>query len=246
MPFLYIQQDNDPPNYNPFRKAHSLGAYEYDLRTLHRAQPLEPSAVPDEIQPDEEVHEDEHEATDGAMSGAMAASEKILERRDEEQGLPIPPRAFASWKSWSRQKLSQVWRRIVLASGSRRSGDVKRTVAGVGMAVIRHAPLGTKGAPFFQVPRRRSRFTVIEYAKQDGDITKNTQEPADIHFPTTTAQRATTGVKTGVPLLRFYEKRSPRDDDRDILDENQTKSDVESLRAELLEHLSSVGKPFLS
>ena len=72
---------------------------------------------------------------------------------------------------------------------------------------------------------------VIEYAKQDGDITRDS------------ATGGTTGGRTGVPLLRFYEKQSPRDGDKHILDDHQMNSNVESLSAELLEHLSSVGKP---
>ena len=250
----WYSEDNDSPNYNPFRKARS---YEHDSRTLHRAQPLELSTAPSETHSDEEVHEDEATAVPNAERVSYTSqnlarrsrgkSGKIHEPRDEEQGLPLPPRALDSWKSWSQQKFSQVWRRIVLASGSRRSGDVKRTVADMGMAVISHAPLGTKGAPFIQVPGRRSRFMVVEYAKQDGDIIKSNQESADVlQNSTRSAIRAVTGVRTGVPLLRFYEKQSTRDNDKNILDDHQIKSDVESLCAELLEHLSSVGKPLLS
>lgn len=258
----WYSEENDPPNYNPFRKARS---YEHELRTLHRAQPLHASTAPSETLNDEEVHEDGAAMLSDTpemvpLNSPPAESPKkartrwcrggpvkISEPHDEEQGLPIPHRAFASWKSWSQQKLSQVWRQIVLASGSRRSGDAKGAVADMGMAVIRHAPLGTKGAPLFQVPGRTRRFMVVEYARQDGGITNNTQESEDIvQNSKRWALRAITGGRTGVPLLRFYEKRSPRDDDKHVLDDHQTKSDAESLCPDLLEHLSSVSKPFLS
>ena len=97
---------------------------------------------------------------------------------DEEHGISMPPRALAPWKSWSQRKLSHLWRQFVLASGSRRSGDVKQSVADMGMSVISHAPLGTKGAPFLQGPGRRRRFMVIEYAKHGDDI-KGTQGLVD-------------------------------------------------------------------
>ena len=129
----------------------------------------------------------------------------------------------------------------MLASGSRSPGDVKRSVADMGMSVISHAPLGTKGAPFFQLPGRRSRFMVIEYAKQDGNITRSPQGSADILSNSTrSAIGIATGVRMGVPLLRFYEKVSPQDGDKHILDNNQTNAKVESICAELFDHLSSV------
>ena len=87
---------------------------------------------------------------------------------------------------------------------------------------------------------------VIEYAKQDGDSTNNNQESADIiRKSTRSAISAMTGVRTGEFLLQFYEKQSRRDDDKHILDDHQTKSDVKSLFSELLQHLSSVGEPLL-
>ena len=255
----WYSEDNDPTNnYNPFRKTRS---YEHNVRTLHRAQPLQSSTAPSETQSDEEVNATEDteleevlqdaervpHASQNLIPGPPGNAIEIHEPLDEEHGISLPPRAFASWKSWSQQKLSHVWRQIVLASGSRRSGVVKRSVADMGMSVIRHSPLGTKGAPFFQVPGRRSRFMVIEYAKQDGDILKSIQESADItRNSTRSAIGATPRVRIGVPLLRFYEKQSLRDSDKHILDDHQTKSDVESLCAELLEHLSSVGNPLQS
>ena len=251
----WYNEENDPPNYNPFRKFRS---YEHDLRTLHRTQKF--SASPPVSRSDEEVHEDE----DSELQEVLPDAEKVPhanqnvtqmlpsstmeahESLDEEQGISLPPRAFTSWKSWSQQKLSHVWRQIVLASDSRRSGDVKQSVADMGMSVISHAPLGTKGAPFFQDPGRRSRFMVIEYAKRDGDILKSIQESADItRNSTRSAIGATPRVRTGVPL-HFYEKQSPRDSDKHILDGHQTKSDVDSLCTELMKHLSSVGEPLQS
>ena len=115
------------------------------------------------------------------QSTATGASkvEAIHGSLDEEHGVSIPPRALASWKSWSQQKFSHLWRQLVLASGSRRSGDVKQSVAGIGMSVISHAPLGTKGAPFLLGPGRRKKFMVIEYAKQSEDI-RGTQRLVDI------------------------------------------------------------------
>ena len=83
---------------------------------------------------------------------------------------------------------------------------------------------------------------VIEYAKQDGNVIGNSQQYADItHNPTRSAIGATTGVKMGIPLLRFYEKQSPRDGDKHIQDNHQARLNVEILCAELLDHLSSVG-----
>ena len=257
----WYNEENDPSsNYNPFRKTRS---YEHDVRTLHRAQPLQSSTVvaPSETQSDEEVNATEDteleeepqeaqcvpHASQNLTPGPPGNAIEIHGSLDEEHGISLQPRAFASWKSWSQQKFSHVWRQIVLASGSRRSGDVKRSVADMGMSVISHAPLGTKGAPFFQVPGRRSRFMVIEYAKQDGDILKSIQESADITRNSTRSAIGTTPrVRIGVPLLRFHEKQSPRDSGKPILDDHQTKSDVESLCAELMEHLSSVGNPLHS
>ena len=164
----WYSEEYDTVNYNPFRKARS------NEHTLHRAQTLQfPSAL-SEKQSDEDVHEVEeivvpdaeripHASNVSNASNISNASNaktrmstgkpiRIYKSRDEEQGLPLPPRAFASWKSWSQQKLSYAWRQIVLACGSRRSGDVKRSFADMGMSVISHAPLGTKGAPFLQVP----------------------------------------------------------------------------------------------
>ena len=250
---VWYSEENDSPNYNPFRKIRS---YEHDLRTLHRAQPLQLSASPSAPQSDEEVQKDEENLHSNSLASPAVFTRRtenateIQEPLDEEQGgrrSRGPTSAFAYFKSWSRQKLSPVWRQIVLASGSRRSGDVKRTVADMGRSVISHAPLGTKGLPFLQIPGRRSRFMVIEYAKQDGDIFKSTQEPADITRDSTRlATGATTGVRMEVPRLRFYEKQSPRDDDRDISADHQGKSNVQSLRAELLECLSSVCNPLQS
>ena len=248
----WYNEEDEPPNYNPFRKFRS---YEHGLRTTHTAQL---STTQSETRSNEQVHDDEDSELQGVLRDAKRvphASQtvaqaspgnaiEIHEPLDEEQGISLRPRAFASWKSWSQQKWSHVWRQIVLASGSRRSGDVKRSFADMGMSVMSHAPLGTKGAPFTQVPRRRSRFMVIEYAKQDGDILKSIQESAGTtKNPTRPVTGATPRVRIGVPLLRFYEKQSPRDSDKHILDDHQTKSDVESLCAELIEHLSSVGDP---
>ena len=253
----WYNEESDFPNYNPFRKARSYEHETNDFRILHRAQPLQFSATVNQDQSDEDVHEDESIAVPdvetvprASKTRACASRGKPIRThkpRDEEQGLSFPPPPSASWKSWSLQKLSYVWRQIVLVSGSRRSGDVKRSVADMGMSVISHAPLGTKGPPFLQFPGRRSRFMVIEYAKYDGDIIKNSQDSADIiRDSTRPAIRAVTDVRTGVPLLRFYERRSRRDDDKDILDDHQTESDVKSLCTELLELLSSVRKPLLS
>ena len=254
----WYNEENDPPNYNPFRKIRS---YEHDRPTLHRAQPLQLSTARSETPSDEEVHEYEDSelqevlqdekrvphASQNVAQGSSANAIEIHAPLDEEQGISLPPRAFASWRSWSQQKLSHVWRQVVLASGSRESGDVKRSVADMGMSVISHAPLGTKGAPFLQIPGRRSRFMVIEYARQDGDTLQSIQESADMTGSSTrSATGATSRVRIGVPLLRFYEKESPRDSDKHLLDDHQTKSDVESLCAELMEHLSSVGDPLQS
>lgn len=250
-------EENDSSNYNPFRKIRS---YEHDLRTLHRAQPLQLSASPsvpqsyEEVQKDEEtgnrVSEEQFKYSPDVVQTPAENATEVQGPLDEEQGARRsrgPTSAFAFGKSWSRQKLSPVWRQIVLASGSRRSGDVKRTVADMGRSVISHAPLGTKGLPFLQIPGRRSRFMVIEYAKKDGDIFKSTQESADITRDSTRlATGATTGVRMEVPPLRFYEKQSPRDDDGDISADHQGKSKVQSLRAELLECLSSVCNPVQS
>ena len=114
-------------------------------------------------------------------STAAGASkvEAIHGSLDEEYGLSVPPRALASWKSWSQQKFSHIWRQLMLASDSRRSGDVKQSVAGMGISVISHAPLGTKGAPFLLGPGRRKKFMVIEYAKQGEDI-RGTQKLVEI------------------------------------------------------------------
>lgn len=258
----WYSEENGVPNYNPFRKARS---YEHES-ILHRAQPLHFSAAPNETKSDEDINEDQGirpqgvhqeadvphagqhvDATDDIADFNTIDAIEILEHVDEEHGISLPPRALASWKSWSQQKLSYVWRQIVPASGSRRSGDVKRSFADMGMSVISHAPLGTKGAPLLEVPGRRSKFMVVEYANYDGDITKNSQESADIiRNSTRPAIRAVTDVRTGVPLLRFYERYSRGDNDKDILDDHQTKSDVKSLCTELLELLSTVGKPLLS
>ena len=247
----WYNEESDSSNYNPFRKARSYEHETNDFRILHRAQPLHFSGTVDQERLDEDGHEDEDVMDQYAEMAPHTKRHRerrnlirIRKPRDEEQGRPSPPRAFASWMSWSQQKLSYVWRQMVLVSGSRRSGDVKRSVADMGMSVISHAPLGTKGAPFLQFPGRRSRFMVIEYANYEGDITKNSQDSADIiRDSTKPAIRAVTDVRTGVPLLRFYERQSRRDDDKDILDDHQTKSDVKSLCTELLELLSTVGKP---
>ena len=254
----YSEEDDPNPNYNPFRKIRS---YEHDLPTLHRAQPLHSSTAPVATQSDEDVSTDEkaalptHEEDPQAGQTVFQTPEHATEDHeygDAEQGIAWQGitrsrRAFAPWKSWTQQRLSHVWRQIVLASGSRNSGDVKRGVADMGMAVINHAPLGTKGAPFFQPPGRRSRFMVIEYANQAGNIIRHPQGSADIVSNSTrSAINAFTGVKVGVPLLRFFEKVSPRDGDKQILDKQQTDSKVESLCAELMHYLSSVGYPLRS
>ncbi len=114
-----------------------------------------------------------------AAEGALQHTEIAHGSLDEEHGGFMQPRALASWKSWSQRQFSHLWRQLVLASGSRRSGDVKQSVAGMGMSVISHAPLGTKGAPFFLGPGRRKKFMVIEYAKQ-GEGIRGTQRLVDI------------------------------------------------------------------
>ena len=253
----WYSEENDPTNYNPFRRAGSREQalhtpYEHPHRTRQGAQISDFTSAPSEKQSDEDVHKAEEtvvpDASNSKIRRSLGKPITIHKPRDEEQGLLLPSRAFASWKSWSQQKLSYAWRQTVLASGSRRSGDVKRSFADMGMSVISHAPLGTKGVPFLQVPGRRRRVMVIEYAKPDGDITKTNQESADImRNSTRLAIRAITDVRTGAPLLfRFYEKQSRRDDNNHILDDHQTKSEVKSLCTLLLEQLSSVGKPLLS
>ena len=249
----YSERDDPQPNYNPFRKIRS---YEDDLPTLHRALPLHFSTSPLAAQSDEDAPTDEKSALPNieedpqASQNVFYSPEHVTSTHhateshnfhDTEQGVTRSPRAFAPWKSWSQQKLSHVWRQIVLASGSRSSGDVKRSVADMGMSVISHAPLGTKGTPFFQLPGRRSRFMVIEYAKQEGNITRSPQGSADIlRNSTRSAVGVAAGVGAGVPLLRFYEKVSARDGDKHIIDNHQTNPNVESLCAELFDHLSSV------
>ena len=249
----WYNEEDEPPNYNPFRKFRS---YEHGLRTTHRAQL---STTQSETRSNEEVHDDEDSELQGVRRHAKSmphASQtvaqaspgnaiEIHEPLDEEQGISLRPRAFASWKSWSQEKLSHVWRQIVPASGSRRSGDVHRGFAAMGISAMSHGPLGgTKDAPSTQVPRRRSRFMVIEYAKLDDDILKSIQESAGTTKNSTrSAIGATLRLRIGVPFFRFYEKQSPRDSDKHILDNHQKKSDVESLRAELIEHLSLVGNP---
>ena len=52
----WYSEENDSSNYNPFRKIRS---YEHDLRTLHRAQPLQLSASPSVPQSYGEVQKDE-------------------------------------------------------------------------------------------------------------------------------------------------------------------------------------------
>ena len=231
---LYIEED-DSSNYNPFRKIRS---YEHDLRTLHRTQALQLSASPsvpqsyEEVQKDEEtgnrVSEEQFEYSPDVVQTPAENATEVQGPLDEEQGARRsrgPTSAFAFWKSWSRQKLFPVWRQIVPASGSHRSGDVKRTVADMGRSVISLAPLGTKGLPLLQIPGRRSRFMVIEYAKQDCDIFKGTQRGCN-----EVGNRRYYWCENGSTSFRFYEK----------------KSKVQSLRAELLECLSSVCNPVQS
>ena len=176
------------PHYNPFRKIRSR--YEEEALVLHRAQPLQGFPSPSRSDPVEEnqsqelasrlelkldeedpkgkepvflkVRQDQSVAQTPAQ-GALEL-EVIHGSLDEEHGICMSPPDPAPWMSWSKRKLSHLWRQLVLASGSRRSGDVKQSVADMGRSVISHAPLGTRGAPFLQSPGRRKRFMVIEYA----------------------------------------------------------------------------------
>ena len=232
----YAEQD-DLPTYNPFARAPPLQPSVYlrpPLKTRSESA-LVQNATKDTIR--EKLFQNRSEpafhASQNEAQGSPENTIVINEPLDEEQGLPLPSQAAASWKSWPQQKLSQVWRQQGLASGSRTPGGVRRSVADMGMSVISHAPLGTKGAPLIQVPGRPRRIMVVEYAKQDGDNIKGTQESADVRQNSTrSATRAKTGVRTGVPLLRFYEY--------------QTKSARENICATLMYRLSSVGKPLLS
>lgn len=132
---VWYSEENDSSNYNPFRKIRS---YEHDLRTLHRAQPLQLSASPSVPQSFEEIQKDE-ETGNRVSEGQLEYSPDVVQTPaenatevqgplDEEQGARRsrgPTSAFAFWKSWSRQKSSPVRRRLVVASGSRRSVDVE-------------------------------------------------------------------------------------------------------------------------
>ena len=180
----YNEHTDTHPNYNPFRKTRST-PYEDDPLVIHRAQPLQVFASPSTSNLGGEDSADygtellEVEGLEHANAVQIPAErtselEGIPGSLDEENGIPVPSRALNSWKSWSQRKWSYLWRQMVLSSGYRLSGDVKRSVAGTGLSVISHAPLGTKGALVFQGAGRRRRFMVVEYARQ-GDATKGTQ-----------------------------------------------------------------------
>lgn len=169
---------DDAPNYNPFRKTRTR--YGDETAIIDKAQPLQDLASPSNS--DEEVLKDEghvveylefEEPPEKTQSVAQVHPPATFDQQhgsvDEEHGISTPPRALASWRSWSERKVSHLWRQLVLASGSRRSGDVKRSVAGMGLSALSHAPLGTKGFPFFQGAGRRKRFMVIDYSSWGGN-----------------------------------------------------------------------------
>ena len=202
----YSEPDDPNRNYNPFGKirartknSNRLLDYEVaqsranrseselvpSIEIQRKAQPLEYPSRADTMPSAQIYSQSDDEAPPVKSQNEVQRPAKVaLELEDahgsldEEYGIPKPPRALASWTSWSKRTLSHLSHRLAFASGSRGSQNVKKTVADMGMSVVSHAPLGTKGPSFLQVPGRRRKFTIIEYAKQVDGI-KGTQLIAD-------------------------------------------------------------------